>query len=413
MEDVLKQGIVVLTKEELVKLKLPIVGSGGFQSLLKKVAKCITRNKLKIDIELASDIVRYVEQYGQGGFQKRLPDTAIEISRSILLRKQLHEKSIEAYILALETINRLSIKYRVENFLFLICNAWELLMKAKLLSVTPERNQIYYKSNAHSISLDDCLNRLFTNAKDPIRMNIIKVAEIRNDATHLVISDVPKNILGIFQACVLNYHTKLMEWFQTSISDKISIGMMTIVFDFSPDKFDISSPIMKSKIGEETANYLMTFEKEANAEYKTLGYPREYMIDLNYHLAFIKNPKKADVCLSYGADGNPVYAIEVAADPCKTHPLGFKDIRQEISSISGGTVNIIAYDMQCVLANYKWKSGDSFFYKNSMGNRNQYSQDCLDWLSKQFKSNPNFFKDCRESVKSKGLLKNTSANAAL
>jgi hypothetical protein len=49
------------------------------------------------------------------------------------LKGRLLENSIEAYILALESINRLSIKYRVETFAYLICNAWELLLKAKII----------------------------------------------------------------------------------------------------------------------------------------------------------------------------------------------------------------------------------------------------------------------------------------
>ena len=49
------------------------------------------------------------------------------------LKGRLVDKSVEAYILALETINRLSIKYRLEAFCYLLCNAWELLLKAKIL----------------------------------------------------------------------------------------------------------------------------------------------------------------------------------------------------------------------------------------------------------------------------------------
>lgn len=46
------------------------------------------------------------------------------------LRGRLLNSSIDAYILSLDTINRLSVRYRVENFAYLICNAWELLLKA-------------------------------------------------------------------------------------------------------------------------------------------------------------------------------------------------------------------------------------------------------------------------------------------
>ena len=49
------------------------------------------------------------------------------------LAKLLVDKSIEAFIMGLEIYNKPTIKYRVEGFSFFICNAWELMLKAKLL----------------------------------------------------------------------------------------------------------------------------------------------------------------------------------------------------------------------------------------------------------------------------------------
>jgi len=40
------------------------------------------------------------------------------------LKGRLVDKGVEAYILALETINRLSIQYRVETFCYLLCNGY-------------------------------------------------------------------------------------------------------------------------------------------------------------------------------------------------------------------------------------------------------------------------------------------------
>jgi hypothetical protein len=49
------------------------------------------------------------------------------------LQRKVLTKSQDAYVLALETINSRSSTYRVEAFTYLICNAWELLLKARLL----------------------------------------------------------------------------------------------------------------------------------------------------------------------------------------------------------------------------------------------------------------------------------------
>lgn len=44
------------------------------------------------------------------------------------------DKSEEAFLMAIEIYNKPTIKYRLEGFAFFICNAWELLLKAKILN---------------------------------------------------------------------------------------------------------------------------------------------------------------------------------------------------------------------------------------------------------------------------------------
>lgn len=108
------------------------------------------------------------------------------------LKGRLLDKSIEAYILSLETINRLSVKYRIENFAYLICNAWELLLKAKILDDTNDRKAIYYPKEKgkrpRTLSLRDCSQKIFPNEKDPARRNMERVCSLRDEATHLVFS---------------------------------------------------------------------------------------------------------------------------------------------------------------------------------------------------------------------------------
>lgn len=126
------------------------------------------------------------------------------------LKGRLVDKSIEAYILALETINSLSMKYRVEAFCYLICNAWELLLKAKILDTTGDKKSIYHANVPNrTLALPDCLQKTHPNTNDPVRKNLELVAAIRDEACHLIISRVPKEVLGLFQSSVLNYHSTL------------------------------------------------------------------------------------------------------------------------------------------------------------------------------------------------------------
>lgn len=125
------------------------------------------------------------------------------------LERNLTESSIEAFILGLEIINKLSVAYRLESFIFLFCNAWELLLKAKLLR---EKRKIFYPKKKtqprRSLSLDDCLNQIFTTENDPVKLNILEIKQLRNNAMHLIIPFVPTDVMALFQAGVINYTKK-------------------------------------------------------------------------------------------------------------------------------------------------------------------------------------------------------------
>lgn len=57
---------------------------------------------------------------------------------------RLFEKSVEAFLLAVENYNKPTIRYRVEAFAIFICNAWELLLKGYLIK-TQGLESIYYQ----------------------------------------------------------------------------------------------------------------------------------------------------------------------------------------------------------------------------------------------------------------------------
>jgi len=117
--------------------------------------------------------------------------------------EKLIEKSKEAFILAIEIYNKPSIKYRVEGFSIFICNAWELMLKAHLIK-TCGNASIYHKDNtSRSISLENCITRIFTNKKAPLRINIEKIIELRNTSTHFITEEYEMVYIPLFQACVL------------------------------------------------------------------------------------------------------------------------------------------------------------------------------------------------------------------
>ena len=81
----------------------------------------------------------------------------------------LKKKSIDSFLLSIEVFNKPTIDYRLEGCVFFLCNAWELMLKAKLLK---DGKSIYYPKSSRTLSLSDCANKLMTNKKDPIRINL-------------------------------------------------------------------------------------------------------------------------------------------------------------------------------------------------------------------------------------------------
>ena len=123
------------------------------------------------------------------------------------IKSKLVDKSIEAFILGLEIYNKPTIRYRIEGFSFFICNAWELMLKAEMLN----RGESIYFSNApdRTLSLENVLQRIYTNIYTRIRLNLEKIIELRNISTHYITEDYEAKYAPLFQACVINFVNEL------------------------------------------------------------------------------------------------------------------------------------------------------------------------------------------------------------
>ncbi len=146
---------------------------------------------------------------------------------------QLVSKSRAACLSAVETYNRASALYREETFAILMINAWELLLKARIMrenggktSSIHEFRQRRKKDGSASklkevkrtrsqapmtIGIDRCWKLVSSYAKDQIDQaciaNIEALLEIRDSATHFIATDalLRKKLTEISMASVRNY----------------------------------------------------------------------------------------------------------------------------------------------------------------------------------------------------------------
>lgn len=141
-------------------------------------------------------------------------------SREKYTYDRLVQKAQEAFLLSIELYNRPTIKYHVEGCAFFLCNAWELMLKAHLVE-REGLDAIYYPGNVRTLSLEDCLKKVFTNAKDPLRKNMEKVVDVRNTSAHFVVAEYEGFYGPILQACVENFDRQARKLLGIEISDLI------------------------------------------------------------------------------------------------------------------------------------------------------------------------------------------------
>lgn len=142
-------------------------------------------------------------------------------------------KSQEAFMLAIEIYNKPSIRYRVEGFSFFICNAWELMLKAHLIKTRGEAS-IYYKDNPdRTITLENCVKEIFTNERTPLRKNLLRIVDLRNTSTHLIVEEYEMVYIPLFQACVFNFVEKMQEFHSIDMTEIIPSNFLTLTVSMS------------------------------------------------------------------------------------------------------------------------------------------------------------------------------------
>lgn len=142
--------------------------------------------------------------------------------------EKLVDKSVEAFILAIEIYNKPTIRYRVEGFSFFICNAWELMLKGYMMKKDGP-DSIYFKDNPdRTFSLTNCVERVFTNKKDPLRVNLERIIDLRNTSTHFITEEYESIYVPLFQSCVLNYVNKMLEFFSRDVTESMSSNFLTL-----------------------------------------------------------------------------------------------------------------------------------------------------------------------------------------
>lgn len=128
---------------------------------------------------------------------------------------------------------------------------------------------------------------IFTNNKDPLRINIEKIIELRNTSTHFITEEYEMVYVPLFQSCVLNFNEKMMAFHQIDMTTIIPQNFLTL--SVSMKALDESEII--AKYPEEIATKLLN--TNTNITDKILENNDKFAIRIEHHHFITKNKDKA------------------------------------------------------------------------------------------------------------------------
>ena len=304
------------------------------------------------------------------------------------LVKKLIDKSIEAFTMAIEIYNKPTIRYRVEGFSFFISNAWELMLKAHLIKTKGEKS-IYYKNNPdRTLSVEVCVKKAFTNDKDPLRLNLEKIIELRNTSTHFITEDYEMVYIPLFQACVLNFADKLQEFHEIDISQIIPYSFLNLIISIK----NLNENEIRAKYPEEIATKLVCVNESISNLVAENNHA--FAIKIDHHHYITKDKSKATSFVNINNDAEAeVKIIKELKNPNETHKYSAKNCIKEIEKRLRKTFvnwkfNKFHFGLFCKYYDIKNKDSMCFINKIYQDPQYSYSQQTIDFIIAEICKDP-------------------------
>lgn len=312
---------------------------------------------------------------------------------------RLLDRSLHAFLLALEMYNRPTQRYRLEAFCIMAINAWELLLKAELIIKEGEA-AIYYKDDSsRTLSIRDVLQLVITHHNDPVRVNIEYMINLRDQAVHLLIPELQFDISRLFQANVFNYIQRYQAITGTQDRDIFGAGLVSLMID----SHHVQPDVIRAKYSEITEQTVSEFLERFQHTEKELA-SRAFAIPIDYRLVLTKRQNQGDIVLSTGNTGISSVLVEVPRDVNQTHPYLQKDVVAKVNERLAGRVErrFTSYDFQAILLKEKRirsSNSNEFYYLIKRPILHRYSDKCIHFIVDKIMNAPDYLNRCRESYK--------------
>lgn len=312
------------------------------------------------------------------------------MGNSIDVNNRLIEKSQEAFLLAIELYNRPTIRYHAEGCCFFLCNAWELMLKAYISKIMGD-GKVFYPNSSRTLSLSDCIKKVFTNEEDPLRKNLEVIIELRNTSTHYVTDEYELFYGPVLQYCVEKYDEKLREFHGIEISDRIPENYLAL----SVRRGELNLDKIRARYPKEIVEKMLALGSNVLASGETGVVP--YATELR-----LTKKKDADFSVRIAPDADSAVAIlHTLTNPINKYKFreksAVKFIRKKLEKagvtllVSGQEKEFNSFHFRVFVDFYGMKGNETYSYNFSLPGENPswgYSQQAIDLMVQEVLRNP-------------------------
>ena len=190
------------------------------------------------------------------------------------LSDTLVDKSVQAALAAIEIYNKPDFRYREETFSILLINAWEILLKAKVVKVGLEKIEALYipdkdnpgefvksrSGNYRTITIGKAINEVSLDER--LKANLFILVELRDNAIHFRNESPILNtkLLEVGTASLLSYLEICKEWFKKDLT-RYNFYVMPMSF-YHPHELQSYSVNTDSIQNQNLLRYIGNKEKE-------------------------------------------------------------------------------------------------------------------------------------------------------
>lgn len=264
---------------------------------------------------------------------------------------QLVHKSIDCMVSAIELYNKPDFKYREEAFSIMAVNAWELLLKAKIVKDNDNKlNSIYIREvikkkdgkssnkwkwkesrsgNKYTVEIIGAARKLLNKKviDEICCANIELLVEIRDNSVHFYNKDklLAQKIQEISTASIKSYLTLIQDWFSINLG-RYNFYLMPLSF-FHPSELE---PIFTESRDDAVSKLLQYI---ADKEKKFPSNPSsKHNISIIIETKIVKSSTLDAQKIKISSDKSAPEVRLSIEDVRKTHPLTYKELTSKMKA---------------------------------------------------------------------------------